>query len=113
VERRLSGRRNAVEVVLALEDRQIVVPLRVEPGATVGEAIALANLPAQAAGLDLDQAPVGIFGRPCARETPLSDGDRVEIYRPLRADPKDRRRQRAASAGKAGRSLRGSAASRR
>ncbi|MGH8211445.1 MAG: RnfH family protein [Steroidobacteraceae bacterium] len=41
-----------------------------------------------------DTAPVGIFGEPCDRQTVPVDGDRVEIYRPLRSDPRERRRDR-------------------
>ncbi len=46
-------------------------------------------------GIDLDHAPVGIFGRPAGRDQPLNDGDRIEIYRPLAVDPKAARRARA------------------
>jgi uncharacterized protein len=41
-----------------------------------------------------DTAPVGIFGEPCDRRAIPADGDRVEIYRPLRSDPRERRRER-------------------
>lgn len=47
-------------------------------------------------GLDLETCPAGVFGKKKARDTPLRDGDRVEIYRPLVADPKDARRRRVA-----------------
>lgn len=45
--------------------------------------------------IDLDRQPVGVFGRHCRLQDPLRDGDRVEIYRPLIADPKEMRRRRA------------------
>lgn len=48
----------------------------------------------EAPGLDLETCPVGVFGKKKARDTVLRDGDRVEIYRPLVADPKDARRRR-------------------
>lgn len=88
--------RCAIEVVLALEDRQIVVALEVTPGTTLDQATFLSGLQAQAGELDLSSAPVGIFGRLRGRGEAVADGDRVEIYRPLRADPKDARRQRVA-----------------
>lgn len=99
-----------VEVVLALEDRQIAVTLQVEAGTTIEQAIRLADLQSQAGELDLARAAVGIFGCLRERDAPLADGDRVEIYRPLRADPKAARRQRATEAARRGRrGFRGSA----
>ncbi len=78
-----------VEVVQALPQRQVTIALDLEQGATVRVAL-------QAAGLPLDQ-PVGIYGRRVELDARLSDGDRVEIYRPLRLDPKEARRRRALS----------------
>jgi len=78
-----------VEVVRALPGRQEIVAVELEQGATVRAALL-------AAGMPLDQ-PVGIFGRRAALDARLADGDRVEIYRPLRADPKEARRRRALS----------------
>lgn len=85
-----------VEVAYALPERQWRVPLRLPPGATVRDAIELSGLRAAIAGLVVDDAHVGIFGRPVTLATALRPGDRVELYRPLRCDPKDVRRQRAA-----------------
>ena len=76
-----------VEVVRALAGREDVVSLVLEQGATVRAAL-------MAAGMPLDQ-PVGIYGRRAALEARLAVGDRVEVYRPLRADPKEARRRRA------------------
>jgi putative ubiquitin-RnfH superfamily antitoxin RatB of RatAB toxin-antitoxin module len=76
-----------VEVVRALPGRQASIALDLEPGATVRAALL-------AAGLPLDQ-PVGVYGRRVALDQRLADGDRVEIYRPLRDDPKEARRRRA------------------
>ncbi len=45
--------------------------------------------------IDLERAPLGVFGRSCADDTVLRAGDRVEIYRPLQIDPKEARRRRA------------------
>lgn len=86
-----------IEVVLALEDRQLVVALEVMRGTSIEQAIGMSGLQSQAGELDLSSAPVGIFGRLRERNWIVADGDRVEIYRPLRADPKAARRQRAAA----------------
>ena len=84
-----------VEVVFARPNRQDVVSLQVNPGTTALEAVmrsaVLSGLPEFAAR----DPELGIFGRRIAADTALSDGDRVEIYRPLTADPKQARRQRA------------------
>lgn len=85
-----------VEIVLALEDRQILRRLLVPAGTQVATLIERSGLLAESGGEDPSTSPVGIFGRLCMPETPLCDGDRVELYRPLRADPKTARRQRAA-----------------
>jgi putative ubiquitin-RnfH superfamily antitoxin RatB of RatAB toxin-antitoxin module len=86
----------AVEVVYALRDRQIVLTVRVPPGTTVGEAIEQSHIARELNGTDLTHAPLGIHGRVVSRDTRLQEGDRVEIYRPLVADPKQTRRERAA-----------------
>jgi uncharacterized protein len=79
-----------IEVVRARPERQEAVALELEQGATVRVAL-------RAAGMPLDQ-PVGIYGRRVALDARLADGDRVEIYRPLRAEPQDARRRRALKA---------------
>jgi putative ubiquitin-RnfH superfamily antitoxin RatB of RatAB toxin-antitoxin module len=84
-----------VEVVLAMPERQELVALEVPAGTTLGDAIMLSGLPEQFEGFELDLAKVGIFGQKAGPEQVLRDGDRVEIYRPLIADPKEVRRQRA------------------
>ena len=70
------------------------VELLLEPGATVADALRESGLRARHAGVDLDAAPVGIWGALCRREDRLRDRDRVEVYRPLQVDPKDARRRR-------------------
>ena len=75
-----------VEVVQARPDGAEVVAVRLADGATVRDALA-------ASGLKGNQA--GIFGRRVTLDTRLADGDRVEIYRPLKLDPKEARRARA------------------
>ena len=84
-----------VEVVYALPDRQRLVVLEVEAGCTAIEAVRRSGIAAEFPELDIDQAALGIFGRVVAGEQRLAAGDRVEIYRPLIADPKAVRRARA------------------
>ena len=84
-----------VEVVLAMADRQELVVLEVAVGTTIAEAITQSGLPGMFEGFELDLANVGVFGRKASPEQVLQAGDRVEIYRPLIADPKEVRRQRA------------------
>src|SRR5262245_16054050 len=68
-----------------------------EARATVGDALAAAR--AQSGGLDVPwDADVGIFGELCGRDAVPRDGDRIELYRPLRSDPKESRRARAKAA---------------
>jgi len=75
-------------VVRALARSQRVVRVELAPGATAREAL-------EAAGLDEPGAALGRFGRKIGPETELADGDRVELLRPLLADPKEARRRRA------------------
>jgi putative ubiquitin-RnfH superfamily antitoxin RatB of RatAB toxin-antitoxin module len=84
-----------VEVVLAMPERQELVALEVATGSTVADAIIRSGLAEMFEGFELDLAKVGIFGQKASPEQVLRDGDRVEIYRPLIADPKEVRRQRA------------------
>lgn len=85
-----------VTVIYALPDAATEIAVRLPAGATIAEAIDRANLPARLAGVDLSGCPVGIFGKRARRDTVLADGDRVELYRPLSADPQQSRRRRAA-----------------
>lgn len=84
-----------VEVVLAMPDRQELLALEVTAGTTVAEAITASGLADRFEGFEPDLSMVGIFGRKVSAEQVLQTGDRVEIYRPLIADPKEVRRQRA------------------
>ncbi|MBC9249415.1 RnfH family protein [Pseudomonas alcaligenes] len=92
-----------VEVVYALAERQCLLSLEVAPGVTAREAVLQSGLQEQFPGLDLASAPLGIFGKVLAKpqERVLQDGDRVEVYRPLLADPKEVRKRRAAKAAEA------------
>lgn len=79
-----------VEVVLAWPDRALSRQLALADGATVGEAIAMAAID----GAE-DCPAVAVHGVLAQANQPLSDGDRIELLRPLLADPKDNRRRRA------------------
>ncbi len=87
-----------VEVAYAIPDKQIIRTVNVDPGTTIGGAIVQSGIMMDFPDLDLEleNAKVGIFGKAAAMTTVLNDGDRVEIYRPLIADPKEVRRKRAA-----------------
>ena len=85
-----------VEVAYALPHRQAILPLDVAPGTTVREAAQLSGITAKFDGIDLENATFGIFGGVVAPTQVLAEGDRVEIYRPLLADPKEVRKARAA-----------------
>lgn len=95
-----AGQKIQVEVVLAMPERQELVSLDVENGTTIAEAIEISGLPDMFEGFELDLKRVGVFGQKADPERVLRDGDRVEIYRPLIADPKEVRRQRALEQGK-------------
>ena len=92
-----------VEVVYALADKQKLLRLSLPAGSTVRDAALRSGLDAHFPGLDLQAAPLGIFGKavPKPEERLLEEGERVEIYRPLIADPKEVRKQRAAKAAQA------------
>ncbi len=85
-----------VEVVYALHDEQALIALEMEEGASVREAIERSGILQRFPGIELARGRVGIFGRQVEFDALLHDGDRVEIYRPLVADPKEIRRARAA-----------------
>jgi putative ubiquitin-RnfH superfamily antitoxin RatB of RatAB toxin-antitoxin module len=84
-----------VDVVLALPLSAQVVRVELEEGATVADALAAFGLSAAHPELDIRDLRVGIWGRRASPDDPLRDRDRVEIYRPLTADPKAARRERA------------------
>jgi len=85
----------SVEVVYALRDEQALIALEVGEGASVREAIERSGILQRYPEIELARGRVGIFGRQVELDASLCDGDRVEIYRPLVADPKQARRERA------------------
>lgn len=84
-----------IEVVYALAERQEIVPLTLPAGTTVQQAIEQSGLLAKYPEIDLQKNKLGIFAKLSKPDTVLRDRDRVEIYRPLIADPKAVRKQRA------------------
>jgi putative ubiquitin-RnfH superfamily antitoxin RatB of RatAB toxin-antitoxin module len=85
-----------VEVAYAIPEKQIIRAVNVDAGTTIGAAIVQSGIMMDFPDLELEDAKVGIFGKVASMTTVLSNGDRVEIYRPLIADPKEVRRKRAA-----------------
>ncbi|WP_018953498.1 RnfH family protein [Thioalkalivibrio sulfidiphilus] len=86
-----------VEVAYARPDTQLILEVIVPEGATVEDALRASGIDARFPEIDLEAAKVGIFGKLTKRDTVLKPRDRVEIYRPLFADPKEVRKQRAAA----------------
>lgn len=84
-----------VEVAYARPDEQLVLPLTVPAGATARDAVRRSGILERFPEIDLDRQQLGVFSRPVGGGHILRDGDRVEIYRPLQADPKEMRRKRA------------------
>ena len=85
----------AVEVAYALPQKQYLQRVTLDEGATVEQAIQASGLLTLRDDIDLTKNKVGIYSRPVKLDDVIHDGDRVEIYRPLIADPKELRRQRA------------------
>ena len=92
------GGKVRIEVTYAEPQRAVVKAFELTPPVSVREVLELAAAAADFAGIDVEHAPVGIFGKVVAPDQTLRDGDRVEIYRPLAADPKSARRERARQA---------------
>ncbi|HYC35488.1 MAG TPA: RnfH family protein [Usitatibacter sp.] len=84
-----------ISVALALAQSQEVLAVELPERACVRDALEAIAIAERVPGWDAATVRVGIWSRPCEMDTPLRDGDRVEVYRPLQADPKDQRRRRA------------------
>lgn len=91
-----------VSVCYATPAEEILRELQVAPGTTLGQAITASGLLAELPGFDLATDPVGIYGKKQPLETVLREHDRIELYRPLVADPKESRRRRAQKKDSAG-----------
>ena len=89
-----------IEVVYAAEDRQVLLAVTVPAGTSLRAAVQASGIAAQFPGLGVADCPLGIFGKVVADADAqaVQPGDRIEIYRPLLADPKEVRRLRAAKA---------------
>lgn len=85
-----------VEVAHATDQKQTILALRVEAGTTAMQAIEQSGILQQFPDIDLAKNKIGIFAKLSKPDTELKEGDRVEIYRPLIADPKEVRRKREA-----------------
>jgi putative ubiquitin-RnfH superfamily antitoxin RatB of RatAB toxin-antitoxin module len=86
-----------VEVAYALPHKQKIIALLVEPGATALQAVEKSGIAREFTEINVAEAKMGIFGQAIKKpaEHILRPGDRVEIYRPLKSDPKEVRRKRA------------------
>ena len=89
-----------IEIVYAEPHRAIIKTLNLATGSLITDALRLAALDPDFSGVDLANSPLGIFGKAASAEHALKDGDRIEIYRPLPADPKTARRARVQQARK-------------
>ena len=85
-------RRLRIEIAWAQRELQTLIELTVPAGTTAGEAVELSGIRAGHPEIP-PHAPLGIHGRVVAASRELADGDRIEIYRPLPADPKETRRR--------------------
>lgn len=85
-----------VDIVYALRDVQELITLKLPAGVTVRDAVERSGLLVKFSEIDLTKNKLGVFAKLVKPDTVLRDRDRVEIYRPLIADPKEVRKQRAA-----------------
>lgn len=85
-----------VEVAYALPNQQLIIPITMPPEANAEAAIRASGILDKFPEIDLSENQIGIFGKLSKLDAPLRNLDRIEIYRPLIADPKEARKQRAA-----------------
>lgn len=86
-----------IEVAYAEPGKQRLLAFQVASGCTARQAVLQSALPAEFPHADFAAAPIGIFGKKVKDDTPLREGDRVEVYRALLIDPKENRRRKAAA----------------
>jgi putative ubiquitin-RnfH superfamily antitoxin RatB of RatAB toxin-antitoxin module len=84
-----------IEVAYATPEKQVLLSLSVPQGSTVAQGIDQSGIREEFPGMEINPDSVGIFSRKVPFHHVLREGDRIEIYRPLIADPKEARRQRA------------------
>ena len=87
-----------IEVAYALPERAVVKSVQLHAAATIEDALRAAAADPDFAGIDWGTTAAGIFGKVAPPAQVLNDGDRIELYRPLAADPKLARRARAKEA---------------
>lgn len=92
----MNGKLLHIQVVFAYPQEQRLLAADVASGSTVEAAIRASGMLEKHPEIDLQQMRVGVFGKLCALGDRVREGDRIEIYRPLQADPKQARRERAA-----------------
>jgi len=85
-----------IELIYALPDEQELITMQVEDGTSIEDAIHASGILEKYPQIDLAKNKVGIFSKVSKMDTPLREGDRIEIYRPLIADPKEVRKRKAA-----------------
>lgn len=90
------GAKTKIEIAYATPQKQVILEREVKPGTSIREVVKQSGINQHFPEIDLENCKLGIFSKPVAADYELSDGDRIEIYRPLIADPKEIRRQRAA-----------------
>ncbi|TLU64836.1 RnfH family protein [Thalassotalea litorea] len=99
----MSAEQLLIEVVYALPDKQILLSLHVEESSTIEQAIVASGMIQQYPQIDLQVNKVGVWNKAAKLTDLVEDGDRIEIYRPLIADPKEVRKRRAEKAKQEGR----------
>ncbi|RJG51373.1 RnfH family protein [Motilimonas pumila] len=92
-----------VEVAYATPEKQKIIALDVEPGLTIKDIIIRSHIESVFPEIDVEKAKVGVFSRPAKLSDTIREHDRIEIYRPLIADPKEMRKLRAEKAKQEGR----------
>lgn len=92
-----------IEVAFALPEKHSLLTVTLDPGATIEQAIEASGILSIHPEIDLKENKVGIWSRMAKLHDTLNDGDRIEIYRPLIADPKEVRKRRAEKAKEEGR----------
>jgi len=85
-----------IEVAYATPQKQLILECEVESDTAVRDAVRQSGIDQHFPQIDLENCELGVFGKAVTDDYELIDGDRIEIYRPLIADPREIRRQRAA-----------------
>ena len=91
-----------IEIAYATPEKQLILEREVDLSTSVRDAVRASGIEQHFPEINLEDCDLGVFGKSVADDFKLSDGDRIEIYRPLIADPKEVRRQRAAKGLKTG-----------